>query len=329
MKKIIDISSYQAGANLKTAVENGVDGFIFRMGLGDNIPDQDDACFENFVNQAEQLGRPWGAYIFGYALNTENIDSEIVHALRLLDGKNPKLGVWYDLENSDYKERNGWNDFEHADTVRAWVDKFIRAMQEHGYASGLYCNLNYARNICVDGIEHLWLACYQDAPDFDNPPKNCDLWQYTSQEAVPGIAANVDCNVVYADWIKGILDGSEQGPEEDVPEPTPEADTYTVQSGDCLSIIAQRLGVDMDQLAAENNIEDVNLIYPGQVLTIPGACDGAESEPAGNEYVVREGDSLWSIAERLYGDGTRYTELAERNGIEDASLIYPGQVIRY
>lgn len=45
--------------------------------------------------------------------------------------------------------------------------------------------------------------------------------------------------------------------------------SYTVQSGDTLSRIARRFGVEMTVLARVNGITNANRIYVGQVLTIP------------------------------------------------------------
>lgn len=49
-------------------------------------------------------------------------------------------------------------------------------------------------------------------------------------------------------------------------------ETYTVKSGDTLSKIAQYYYGDMyayDKIAQANNIDNPNLIEPGQVLVIP------------------------------------------------------------
>ena len=45
-------------------------------------------------------------------------------------------------------------------------------------------------------------------------------------------------------------------------------------------------------------------------------------------YTVVKGDTLWGICRRTYGDGALAWKLAEFNGIKNANLIYPGQVVR-
>lgn len=48
------------------------------------------------------------------------------------------------------------------------------------------------------------------------------------------------------------------------------------------------------------------------------------------QYEIQFGDSLWRVAERLWGDGRLWTELYERNRSEitDRNLIFPGQVLQ-
>lgn len=45
--------------------------------------------------------------------------------------------------------------------------------------------------------------------------------------------------------------------------------TYTVQRGDTLTAIAKKYGTTVEALVASNGIKNKNLIYTGQVLTIP------------------------------------------------------------
>jgi len=44
-------------------------------------------------------------------------------------------------------------------------------------------------------------------------------------------------------------------------------------------------------------------------------------------YVVQQGDTLWAIAKKYYGDGSKYTKIyeANKNIIKNPNLIYPGQ----
>ena len=56
---------------------------------------------------------------------------------------------------------------------------------------------------------------------------------------------------------------------EATPSPTPTPTTYVVQPGDTLGEIADRFGVDVEALAAANDITDPGLIYAGQTLVIP------------------------------------------------------------
>lgn len=45
-------------------------------------------------------------------------------------------------------------------------------------------------------------------------------------------------------------------------------------------------------------------------------------------YTVKRGDTLWAIAKKELGDGSKYTELAKLNNIKNPNLIYPGQTIK-
>ena len=99
--------------------------------------------------------------------------------------------------------------------------------------------------------------------------------------------------------------------------------TYTVVSGDSLWSIAERFlgsGARYTEIKAANGLSS-DTIYPGQVLIIPSSS----SSPT-TTYTVVEGDSLWSIAERFLGSGTRYTEIKNANGLT-SDTVYPGQVL--
>lgn len=121
--------------------------------------------------------------------------------------------------------------------------------------------------------------------------------------------------------------------------------TYTVRRGDTLLQIARAYGVTVVHIVEINNIQNPNLIYPGQKLRITDSNNktlNQEIQQTGNlnngstnngnantgtryRYVVRRGDTLWQIA-RIYGVSVEY--LVRVNNIQNPNLIYPGQIIR-
>jgi len=90
---------------------------------------------------------------------------------------------------------------------------------------------------------------------------------------------------------------------------------YTVQRGDTLGQIARDNDVSVAELASSNKIANPNLIFPGQVLTIPGSDE---------VHVVTLGETLAKIA-RTYG--TTASGLAAANSIHNPDLIRIGQQI--
>lgn len=97
----------------------------------------------------------------------------------------------------------------------------------------------------------------------------------------------------------------------------PELDenSYVVKSGDSLWSIANRYGITVDQLKSANGLTS-NLLQVGQVLTIPKQSTQLPSE-SNNIYIVKAGDSLWSIANRY---GTTVSILKQLNGLTSDNL---------
>lgn len=58
----------------------------------------------------------------------------------------------------------------------------------------------------------------------------------------------------------------------------------------------------------------------------PGAEEPSPA-PAAETYTVKDGDSLWEIAERLLGDSSRWIDIYEANNLA-TTVILPGQVLR-
>lgn len=105
---------------------------------------------------------------------------------------------------------------------------------------------------------------------------------------------------------------------------TSSGSTYTVKRGDCLSAIGAALGVDWREIASLNGISTPYTIYTGQVLKIPH--EGAQAA-TWREYTVKKGDSLWAIAAKLLGNGSRYKEIKELSGLT-SDTIHAGDVLK-
>ena len=111
--------------------------------------------------------------------------------------------------------------------------------------------------------------------------------------------------------------------------------TYTVRRGDTLSQIAAAYGVTVASIIEINNIQNPDLIFPGQKLRITDSSNTTLNQPVEQTvsntnstkfiYIVRRGDNLSQIA-RLYGVSVQY--LVRVNNISNPNLIFPGQRIR-
>ena len=87
-KKGVDISSANGNVSIEKIKKAGYDFVMIRCGYGSDIASQDDSQFENNVKKCEAAGVPWGAYLYSYALNTDEAKSEAHHVARLLKNKN-------------------------------------------------------------------------------------------------------------------------------------------------------------------------------------------------------------------------------------------------
>lgn len=55
----------------------------------------------------------------------------------------------------------------------------------------------------------------------------------------------------------------------------------------------------------------------------------SNTAPKAKKYTVKSGDSLWTIAKKYYGDGSKYKKIynANKDKVNNPNLIYPGQVL--
>ena len=95
--------------------------------------------------------------------------------------------------------------------------------------------------------------------------------------------------------------------------------TYTVQRGDTLWNIAKKFNTNVNEIKRLNNLKS-NILYVGQTLRVP---EYYKAEDTNISYVVKRGDSLYSIA-RQYG--VNVNDLMKVNNLT-SDLLSIGQII--
>jgi membrane-bound lytic murein transglycosylase D len=109
--------------------------------------------------------------------------------------------------------------------------------------------------------------------------------------------------------------------------------TYRVKSGDFLGKIANQYGVTVNNIKNWNSLRSNNLrigqrlvIYPrGQKSTPSAVSQTSTNTDSSTEYVVRQGDTLWSIANKF--PGVSIENLKNWNGISGSNLK-PGMKLK-
>lgn len=200
----IDVSRHNKEIDWQAVKNDGIDFAIIRIGYGDDYEWQDDVTAIYNMNECERLGIPYGVYLYSYAASDEQAYSEAAHILRMIEGRNPQMGVFIDIEDTQTYYDAGINPYseEGRTCITRWTRIILDAVSEAGYTPGVYANYNYFSNILYqDQISEMkWLAYYKTNNPYDDyvlPDGPWVCWQYTSQGTVNGIEGSVDMNAWY------------------------------------------------------------------------------------------------------------------------------------
>lgn len=116
---------------------------------------------------------------------------------------------------------------------------------------------------------------------------------------------------------------------------------YTVEKGDTLWAIAENAygsGYNWTDIKTANNLK-IDSIDVGQKLVLPDVAtkeptattkivtEGDIDEISGDSYTVEDGDTLWNISVRAYGDGYQWVKVAQENNLDNPNVIHVGNVL--
>ena len=213
--KGIDISSNQVNVDFDLMKKN-VDFAIFRAGASDDGINYVDTNFNHNATNCEKLSIPYGAYYYTTATNEEQIDKEIRVLSYALEGHNPELPIFIDIEGKALNLLESDNldvSSNQINLIRIYCEK----ISEAGYKPGIYINNSRVELLSeFIGVYPIW-ACggyaYDEEQRYDSMYIQNDLNQgvvmfQTSRFGmgdVIGIEDYIDYNYADGNYMSEIL----------------------------------------------------------------------------------------------------------------------------
>lgn len=316
----IDVSNWQGYINYSQVKESGIDIVYIKSSQGSNIKD---AYFDINYENAKANGLKVGFYHFLTATNTQEAEEEARFFASVIANKIPdcKLVMDYEVFGGASAEEINQIAEVFLETTRRLTNKEVI----------LYSDLSNIQTVFGRELSQnyeLWLAYYGNYNVLGNVQTNWENFigvQYSDRGRVNGINGYVDMDR-YSEEI--FLGEVSEIPIIENPKEITNTGTvnYTIQSGDTLWEIARKYGTTVQEIASINNIQNPNLIYPGQKLRITESnVQDLNPITQNSTYIVKRGDTLSSIARR-YGVSVDY--LVRINDIQNPNIIYPGQLLQ-
>ena len=314
----IDISSYQKGINFD-AIKSSVEFAILRAGFtgwgGDGTGKNKDSCFEDFYKQAKAKGIPVGAYWYSCANTYEKGKAEAEYMYKnCLKGKQFEYPICMDVEE-DRHQRVGKAKMAEA------IKGFCEYLEGKGYYVSIYANSNYFNNfIDTANLKQYdkWLAVWtSNKPTFKYG--DFGMWQNSSSGNIGGM--RIDTDYAYKDYPNIMKTYGLNGYSKTVVTPT-EPETQRKTNEELANeVIDGKWGNGEDRKVALTN---AGYNY-GEVQAIVNQKVGTTHTSSKRYYTVVKGDTLWAIAQKYYGDGNKYKDIAKANNLSNPDIIHAGQ----
>ena len=161
-------------------------------------------------------------------------------------------------------------------------------------------------------------------------------WQENYAGLILGAIIVIILGLLVANFITNKNEQIGNGESTSEIEESMESSKYTVEEGDSLSKIAEKVYGDLESwpvIARANNVTNPNLIFVGVQLEIPSEQLASEmrTKMTQTSYEVQSGDTIFIISEKMYGDGSKWSVIARANNVGSLPngnpLIFAGSTL--
>ena len=317
----IDVSNWQRYVDYARVKSNGIEIVYIKASQGRRTKDP---YFEVNYQNAKANGLKVGFYHYVNATTVYDAEKEAEFFCSVISGKETDCKLVMDYEVFGGVSR---------DEINRIAEAFLtKVKQITGKEVIVYSNLYTSKNTFLPELADkykLWLAYYASENALQNTTSNWKSWigwQYTDEGIVRGINGYVDRDKFTKEIF---LSDTSNLPdvEVDTDEGTTQTVYYTVKKGDTLWQIAKNYETTVNKIVSDNNIQNPNLIFTGQVLKIitNNYLPDSEECMAGHFiYTIKWGDTLSGIAQK-YGVSMSY--IAKLNNIQNINKIYAGKTL--
>lgn len=192
----IDVSTHQKQIDWELVKASGVEFVMIRVGYrGTDVGAiYEDELAQQHYEGAKAAGLQVGGYFFSQAVSAEEAREEAEFALQVAAHWEMDMPLAYDWEYVSKESRTAQIDDQTLiDCTRAFCQQIVQG----GRRTMVYFNPSQARKELY--LENLtdygfWLAMYSTEMSY---PYKVDMWQYTADGTVPGVAGPVDINLYF------------------------------------------------------------------------------------------------------------------------------------
>ena len=186
----VDVSEWNGKINWER-LKNHIDFAVLRVGGSYEWTSKcyKDERFEYNAKECERLGIPYGVYFYSTGQDAWDAAIEGDYVADALEGFNPTLPVFLDLE---------WEELAELDSSAQLTEvarTFCGRISSAGYLPGVYASVSWWEYLLTDSSFDQWakwVAQYDGYCDV-----SCNCWQYDQDGEMPGFDCPVDLNIWY------------------------------------------------------------------------------------------------------------------------------------